>query len=74
MPVALFDRGIHTLRLPLGKFPMLPREGVVEPEREGNVQPTTAVSEFVRALFQWEAFIEDGACPFWYDLETPIHS
>ncbi|KAL1723574.1 hypothetical protein EV715DRAFT_269622 [Schizophyllum commune] len=40
--------------------PMFPREGVVEPEGEGSVQPSTAVSEFVRALFQWEAFIEDG--------------
>ena len=43
---------------------MFPREGVVELEGDGNVQPTTEVSEFVRALFQWEAFIEDGACPF----------
>ncbi|KAI5833212.1 hypothetical protein K523DRAFT_401273 [Schizophyllum commune Tattone D] len=59
VPVALFDRGIHTLRLPLSKPSMFPREGVVEPEGDGNVQPTTEVSEFVRALSQWEAFIED---------------
>ncbi|KAI5894079.1 uncharacterized protein SCHCODRAFT_01185249 [Schizophyllum commune H4-8] len=60
VPVALFDRGSHTLRLPLSRPPMFPREGAVEHEGEDRVQSAAEVSEFVRALFQWEAFIEDG--------------